>query len=342
MALQPPVVHAPDIQNGVWINAASPPDWRATGASALLVSFSDFTCINCLRVLPYVRAWQRMYAPHLFCLTVHTPEFSFARDLSWVTQAAGRLGIRWPILVDNQQTHWTAWAVRAWPTLFLVDRAGFIRMTLAGDRGYPDFEAAMRSLLEQGRPGHELPEALGVVLAEDFPGAVCLPVTPELQADEVNRAIPTLRSGPREGNSPTDYQAPEEGYRFEGDWVRRDDGWQLAGDSGAIHLTYTAAEVHIVLAPPKDEPPGDSRRGDPTIKVQLDGNSLTTGRFGKDVFRTAAGTGLRLDVPRLYNLINSSSVEPHELGLSFSQPGSTFYAFSFGSCVMPPIPPTSI
>ncbi len=338
MALESPLVHAPDLQTGTWINASSPPIWQETGAGALLVDFSDFTCINCLRTLPYLRAWHRRYAPHLFVMGIHTPEFSFAHDPRWVAQSAGRLGVRWPILMDNQQEQWTSWAVHAWPTLFIVDRTGFIRVTHVGDRGYPRIEEAFRTLIHQTQPEFEFPTPLGSVRPEDELGAVCRPVTPELQADEVDLAFPALdaASGPRLASDSG--ASLQDGYRLDGDWTRSVDGWHLANGDGAIRLAYQAAEVNAVLAP--SHLSGASFRAldaDLSLGLHLDGRPIPAGQLGADAFRTSAGTGLRLDVPRLYNLVKSSTVQRHELRLSFAESGPTFYAFSFGSCLMPPI-----
>jgi hypothetical protein len=300
------------------------------------VSFSDFTCINCLRTLPYLRAWHRMYAPHLVLITVHAPEFSFAHDPRWVAQSSRRLGIRWPILMDNQQIHWTAWAVDAWPTLFVVDRSGFIRMNHVGDRGYASVESALRTLLGTSSSDISLPEPLGSVRPEDEHGAVCLPITPELQADEVNRFFST------QGTNPDQEYASDDSYQLVGDWARNADGWQLIQAPGAISLTYHAAEVHALLAPAPEEDLVDGDHAcDPVIRLELDGQPPTRGLLGADVFQASSGAGLRLDVPRLYNLVRDSKVDQHALRLSFARPGPTFYAFSFGSCLLPPIDPSS-
>lgn len=336
MALDSPLVHAPDLQSGIWINAPSRPAWQDSDAGALIVSFSDFTCINCLRTFPYLRAWHRMYAPHLFLITVHTPEFSFAHDPHWVTRSSRRLGIRWPILMDNQQIQWTAWAVKAWPTLFIVDRSGFIRLTHAGDHGYASAESALRILLRNALSELTLPEPLGSLRPEDEPGAVCVPTTPELQADEVNQFVST------QGLNPFRESATPDGYRLVGDWARNADGWQLMQAPGAINLTYHAAEVHALLAPASETSLVDADHpGDPIVHLEFDGRPPTGGMLGTDVFQTSSGAGLRLDITRLYNLIKDSEVDQHELRLSFARPGPTFYAFSFGSCLTPPIDPSS-
>lgn len=336
MALDSPLVHAPALQTGVWINTPSRPAWQDSDAQALVVSFSDFTCINCLRTLPYLRAWHRMYAPYLFLMTVHTPEFSFAHDPHWMAQISRRLGIRWPILMDNQQREWTAWAVKAWPTLFVVDRPGFIRLTHVGDRGYADVESALRTLLHEAVADISLAEPLGSVRAEDALGAVCLPVTPELQADEVDRFFSI------QGMSSSQPLAAKDGYQLVGDWTRQADGWGLRQAPGAIRLTYHAAEVHALLAPaPIEEMVAAEATRDPVVRLELDGRPLAGDMFGADVFQDSSGASLRLDVPRLYNLVRDSKVDQHELRLSLSQPGPTFYAFSFGSCLEAPIDPSS-
>lgn len=283
-----------------------------------------------------------MYAQDLMVVAIHTPEFSFACDPDWVAQAAGRLGIRWPVLQDNQHSHWTAWAVKAWPTLFLVDRRGFIRMTHVGDRGYAQVEAALRALLQETLLEINVPPALGSVRPEDELGAVCRPITPELQADDVDHLLPPAGIVTGQGQDSDAEILTGDGYSLEGDWTRAADGWQLAGGSGAIHLTYHAAEVNAVLSPvPSIASATERAVSESTIRLELDGRPLSGGEMGSDTFRMSSGTGLRLDVPRLYNLVRCSTVQRHELRLSFAQTGPVFYAFSFGSCLMPPIQPSS-
>jgi hypothetical protein len=332
MTPDPPLVHAPDLQSGFWINTPSPPNLPDSDTGALLVTFSDFTCINCLRTLPYLRAWHRMYASLISVVTVHTPEFSFAADSNWVTVAAQRLGVRWPILMDERQKHWTAWTVKAWPTAFLVDRDGYIRMRHVGDRGYADLEDTFRKLISQTLPGNDLPAPLGSLRPEDETGAVCYPVTPELQADEAEVSWPS--EGPIHERTPTVPTSPGDGYHLDGAWTRIGDGWELSEAPGAIVLVYSASEVNAVLAP-KTSDLGEPTQVDPRVRLELDGRPPPKGEFGSDLFQTSSESGLRLDIPRLYNLVRHTSVERHELRLQFPQPGARFYAFSFGSCLMP-------
>jgi thiol-disulfide isomerase/thioredoxin len=342
MLLDPPLVHAPDLQIGSWINAASPSPWDEN-ASATLVEFWEFTCVNCHRTLPYLRAWHRQYAPRVAVVGIHTAKFSFGHDSRWVLLAARRLGLRWPIAVDYQQSQWTAWAVKAWPTLFLVDCAGYVRLRHSGDRGYPTLESALRTLMREANPGLDLPEPVGILRPEDEPNAVRVPVTPELQADDAYRTVGPRVPPAQESAMKEDLVELDGGYRLEGDWVRADDGWFLRTAPGAIILTYSAAQVHAVLAPDRHtDEPGAPLADPPTLQLELDGGPLEGSQFGSDVFRNRRGTGLRLDAPRLYNLVRESKVSRHELRLGFDRPGSTFYAFSFGSCVMPSIQPSPI
>jgi hypothetical protein len=341
MDLDPPLVHAPEIPAGPWIGTPPPLPWSESDQQVLVVGFWDFTCVSCLRTLPYLRAWNRIYSPYILMIGFHTPEFSFARDARWVKSAAGRLGIRWPILTDNQQDQWTRWTVPAWPTVFLVDADGFIRLRHSGDAGYGAVEDCLRTLLQDRSPEEELPPPVGSLREEDEPGAVCFPVTPELQADEAGLPVQGLAAAMAIQHPPEPSKAIRDGYDLDGDWIRIDDGWRLEHGSGRLTLTYAAAQVFAVMAPDRAGEAGSEGVLDyPTIVLELDGRTPDGECFGEDVFRTQAGAGLRLDMPRLYNLVKDTTVSRHELCLRFAEPGPTFYAFSFGSCLMPPTDPS--
>jgi thiol-disulfide isomerase/thioredoxin len=148
MALDPRTVRAPEFPRVEWLNSPDPLIMADFRGRTVLVDLWDFTCINCLRTLPYLRDWHERYqAAGLIIIGVHTPEFAFGRSASLVRSALGRLGVRWPVALDNDQEIWTAYANHAWPTAYLVDADGYLRARHPGDAGYHRLEADLRQLL---------------------------------------------------------------------------------------------------------------------------------------------------------------------------------------------------
>ncbi len=130
-----------------WLN--SPPlqiaDLRG---KVVLVNIWTFACINCQRVLPHVITWQKRYEKKgLQVIGIHTPELSFERDVSNVKKAVARLGIVYPVAIDNQFANWKAYNNEYWPHLFLADRTGHIRYDHVGEEAYTETEQAIRTLL---------------------------------------------------------------------------------------------------------------------------------------------------------------------------------------------------
>lgn len=332
MDLEDPIVHAPEFPDSVWLNAFTEISQVGLRGKVVLIEFWDFTCINCIRTLPYVRTWHERYNElGLEIIGVHTPEFLFARDPEQVRAAVGRLGIRWPIILDNDQTIWTSYANRYWPTFYLVDGRGYIRYRQPGEGHYANIEAGIQSLLKEAQPEIDLPTLMDPLRPEDAPGAVCIPTTPELHIDALGNP-----SSPAEET--VDYQLPAEihdGYFYlEGAWRVAGDGLTLEAPGGSINLPYHAVDVHAVMAPSADPKRLEHFYHEPLlVRVLQDGEPVTDDNFGVDLLREPEHTVLRVDAPRSYMLIQNQSFQQHILRLEPAGVGFTFYAFSFGSCI---------
>ena len=289
-----------------------------------MLDFWDFTCINCLRGLPYLREWHARYADvGLTIVGVHTPEFAFARDVAIVKSAAGRLGIRYPVVLDNEQALWTAYATSCWPTRHLIDTQGYVRGVKQGEGGYAALEAAIQALLREKDPQVVLPELMAPIRPEDATGAVCLPTTPELQRDALAAALTEREAADLVLPS----ERPEGRIYASGTWRGITDGIRLDVSGGSIVLPYHAGSVNAVLAPAIDPPL--------TVEILQDGVALPVERFGDDVRLDDGKARLLIDTSRLYALVRNPETEPHELRLEVPRPGLVFYAFSFGTCALP-------
>jgi thiol-disulfide isomerase/thioredoxin len=319
-------VHCPQIATDRWLNGG--PVQQGAG-DVVLVDFWDYTCVNCINTLPYLRAWDERYREHgLRIIGVHAPEFDFARDASYIEQAITDLGITWPVAIDNEYKNWQAYANRYWPAKYLADARGYLRYYHFGEGGYGETEAEIQALLRERRPDALLPEVMEPLRGRDLPGAVCYRPTPELYLGYA-RGLFGHQEDVREDRESV-YQRPEHramnAAYLDGSWtVRREHSEARAGAS--LSVWYQAAEVNLVLHP---GPEGGS-----LVDVELDGAPVPEHLRGEDVQNEADGTVVRVDVPRMYRLIRGSSFEEHDLLLRARSDGVRAYAFTFVSCVKP-------
>lgn len=325
-------IRAPDLVGGYWVNS-EPLSIEGLRGKAVLIDFWDYTCVNCIRTLPYVTGWHQRYAGlGLEVIGVHAPEFSFAKELDGVKRAIEAFGIEYPVVMDNGYSIWQAYANRYWPAKYLVDKEGYIRYYHFGEGAYTETEQAIQMLLREIDPGVTLPEPLPRVREEDAPGAVCYRVTPELYLGYQRGRIGNP-SGLATKQTAT-YRDPgihAEGYFYlDGEW-RWDEEQVMkpAGSAGESRLTirYTAKEVNLVMNPLL------GRAG--RVRVLLDGGPVPQDHAGEDV-RAQDGNGVvEVDGPRMYRLVNSPDIGSHKLSLVTSDAGVAMYAFTFVSCVVP-------
>jgi len=333
MKLDDPRVRAPEFPPSVWLNSYSEVSLQTLLPNVVLLDFWDFTCINCLRTLPYLRAWHERYQDlGLEIVGVHTPEFRFARRPQFVKAAIGRLGLRWPVILDNKQEIWTSYANRYWPTVYLIDPQGYIRFSHAGDRGYTQIETAIQTLLQEYDPTLKLPPPLAALRAADIPGAVCTPTTPELHVDALADPLP--------GNEPSEFSLSMDHtdghFYLEGFWLLNKDGLTLTSENGTILLPYNACDVYAVLSPsPQDFEHTHFDHSPLKIEILQDGQPLPDDHFGQDIFKINDRSMLRVDTPRNYHLVHNPAGQNHQLQLHILESGLTFFAFSFGSCATP-------
>jgi hypothetical protein len=325
------VPHLPE--DAIWLNDAPAAGLTSQPDRTLLFDIWDYTCINCLRTLPYLREWHRRYQQFgLTIIGVHTPEFSFAQDPTNVRRAVQRLGINWPVVLDNNQSIWTAFANRYWPTKYLADHRGYLRYRHPGEGGYGEFEAAIQELLLEASPDLDLPDIMQPIRPDDKPGAVCERTTPELQSDALGNPRPEAAPGTVQTYSIPDTLQPGKFY-LEGDWESVPDGHRLHGQDGQIVLAYEAARCNAVLSAETQPFPDPEEPFEPIpVELNQDGDPLPTEHFGQDVFQDLQRALVRIDSPRMYSLIESPGVESHRLSLMIRNPGLIFYAFSFESC----------
>jgi cytochrome c biogenesis protein CcdA/thiol-disulfide isomerase/thioredoxin len=280
----------------------------------VLIDFWTYTCINCIRTLPYLKAWDATYRGQgLTIVGVETPEFSFERDASNVASAISQFGIKYPVVQDNEMGTWNAYGNEYWPADYLIDATGQVRYATFGEGDYSKTETAIRALLAEA--GHN------VAAEHAHPTDVIVPsqeATPETY-------LGTARgqgwvSGPVAGVH--DYGAGHPGplqvneFAFSGAWNTAAQPVTAISNAG-IDVQFEAKHVYLVLSSTGNVPR--------TVQVLLDGRPISAADAGSDVH-----DGLvTVKGERLYTLVSLPHDEQHRLSLRFS-PGVTGYAFTFG------------
>ena len=305
----------------LWLN--SPPLTREQlKGKVVLVDFWTYSCINCIRSVPYVRAWAERYKDKgLVVIGVHAPEFAFERDPANVRKAVADLGIRYPVALDNNLAIWRAFDNRYWPAHYLADAQGRIRYHHFGEGSTDETEAAIRSLLiENGAKGlgdtTEV-KAIGASAAADFRSIR----SPETYLGSKRAANFASAGGFQEGAA--NYQLPSSlklnEWALSGRWAVEPQRALLTQANGQIAFRFQARDLHLVLG---------SGSGKPVrFRVLIDGKPPGPDH-GMDI--DAAGNG-QVTGQRLYQLVRQKGGSKERLfTITFLDPGVEAYAFTFG------------
>ncbi len=279
----------------------------------VLIDFWTYTCINCIRTLPYLKAWDEEYrSDGLTIVGVHTPEFAFEKDAGNVADAIADNEIRYPVVQDNEFGTWTAFGNQYWPAKYLIGSDGQVRFVHFGEGAYEETEQAIRSLLAEAGDGELGAEARAQGERID-PGLG----TPEtyLGFERAQGWVVPPRPGTSDYASvPAEDLDPNE-FAYSGRW-RVDSESGTAVEDAAINLSFQARRVFLVLG---------SEDGPANVAVELDGEPIADGSAGEDV----SGGVVRVSGQRLYRLVDLAEAGRHSLTLGFD-PGVSGYAFTFG------------
>jgi|SRR5579863_510940 len=302
-----------------WINSPALTSAGLRG-KVVLVDFWTYSCINCIRTLPYITKWYEKYQDQgLIVVGVHTPEFSFEKEEANVKQATVRHGIRYPVALDNDYGTWNAYDNHYWPAHYLIDAQGRIREEHFGEGDYEETEKVIQTLLAEARLLHK-------------------PLNLELPRGSVDlsriRSFETYIGYGRAHNfsSPKGiipdavmtYSAPGtlrlNQWAFTGSWRIGEESALLAAPGGTIQFRFAAPKLNLVMA-------GEGRGSEG--KVFLDGRSIAQDLRGEDVGRDGR---VRVTDSRLYNLVAlpPGDEQDHLFELVFDQPHVSLFAFTFG------------
>jgi thiol-disulfide isomerase/thioredoxin len=284
---------------------------RGLRGRVVLIDFWTYSCINCLRTLPYLEAWDRRYRRDgLTIVGVHSPEFPFEKDAGNVEEAIERNGIRYPVVQDNDLATWTAYGNQFWPAEYFVDSHGQVRFAHFGEGSYAEKEEVIRELLAEA--GHRAHAGSTRVHAIAPSAGVTTPET-YLGAARAERFVnPQLSPGTHDFGDPPTPPLNETAYR--GRWRIRLESATAAG--GSFQLHFGARRVYMVLGSP-----GRVRH----MRVLLDGRPIPASLAGADVHDGSVAVSAQ----RLYDLVDLPGVEDHVLTLA-PEPGVTGYSFTFG------------
>lgn len=308
---------APEIiANGAWFNSR-PLAIKNLSGKVVLVDFWTYTCINCIRTLPYLKNWHDKYADKgLTIIGVHTPEFEFEKKATNVKAAIKDFGLKYAVVQDNNFATWNAYRNRYWPAKYLIDKNGKIRYMHFGEGAYDETEMKIQQLLaETGADVNALNVENPVYRVNSFN-------TPELYLGYERMQYFT---SPQEikPNEVADYTVPKiipvHYFAFNGKW-RTTQEYAAPTKGSSLVLNFTAQEVFLVI----HQSELNKEKG--KIRVYLDDELVSVNTAGADV-RNGIVT---IDTNRLYKLIKLSKQETHLLKLEFITDGVEVYAFTFG------------
>jgi hypothetical protein len=282
-----------------WANSA-PLTAAGLRGNVVLVDFWEYTCINWIRTLPFIKAWNRDYAARgLVVVGVHAPEFEFGKRAENIDRGIRDHGLTYPIAVDNQFAIWRSLGNDAWPAKYLFDGQGKLVKRWVGEGRYDEIESEIRRLLAAANPGLQLP-------AVSDEATVFARTGQSSYAGITNETY--LGSERRQPGTVT----------LEGDWRTERQYVELRKGTGKIVLPFTAGEVNLVIQP------GPS--GTAAVSVLLDGKPVGDVR-GADVGPDGVA---RFDGPRMIRLVAGAARRQHGLTLVTSDPGVRAFAFTFG------------
>ena len=332
-----------------WINS-QPLSMESLRGKVVLIDFWTYSCINCIRTIPFLQTWHERYADEgLVILGVHTPEFEFEKNYQNVVDATEEMGVAWPVVQDNDFTVWRSYSNRFWPAKYLIDINGEIRFRHFGEGRYPETEQAIRTLLEErGTATEALAAPLPTDQQQDQAYARNLARrTPELftgwrftesrggigQTETYNAAATqSYRAGDQEGVV-AEFLMPAE---ISANLIYFNGPWSI-GPESAVHarvtedysddviLAYSARSVNAVLGSDSGEPY--------TVGVRVNGEYLTEENKGEDIVIDEDGEShLMVTSHRAYKIVEHPEFQQFQILQMFSKSDDfSLYSFTFGT-----------
>ena len=291
----------------------------------VLLDFWTYSCINCIRTIPYLNAWYEKYANEgLVIIGVHTPEFDFEKDYNNVKAAVEKFDIKYPIVQDNEKGTWNAYENRYWPRKYLIDSEGYVRYDHIGEGAYDETEKVIQSLLAERAEYADKNISIDQSVTEpqrsqsvNFDRID----TPELYFGYQYSTTPLGNSEGYKPGQVVKYTLPESTklvsnrIYLDGEWKNDADHMELQSEVGRIVVSYSAKAVNIVAG------------GNGELHVLEDNSPLDSSSSGTDISKDNT---VKIDGQRLYNVIGHQDYGNHQIAIEISGRGFQIYTFTFG------------
>jgi thiol-disulfide isomerase/thioredoxin len=295
---------------------------NAIKGKVVLYDIWTYSCINCLRTLPFITSWNEKYSDQdLLIIGIHSPEFEFEKDINNVKIAVAKYGIHYPVVLDNDKKTWDAFQNNYWPRKYIADHEGYIRYDHIGEGGYQETEKIIQDLLRERNEslGLNTFSAKEFVKIDEFDSSEFR--TPELYFG-YDFTSGRNQLGSPEGFKPNQdvtYSIPQSkqlhNFYLDGTWKNLKGSMKLISDSGSIVVPYSGKEVNIVTA------------GEGNLKIKIDGKIIDSSISGKDVGTLGS---IQVHEPGLYNIVQTDTTEEHTLEILVESPGFEIFTFTFG------------
>jgi len=301
------------IMGGEWINS-QPLTMKELRGKVVLVDFWTYTCINCIRTLPYIKDWNEKYKDKgLVIVGVHTPEFAFEREAANVKKALKDFGITYPVMQDNEYATWNAYDNHYWPAKYLIDKNGKIRDTHFGEGNYNETELFIQKLLkETGSLITDTPNNNAYKVysksPESYLGALRIQYLASPERIVQNKKISFTKPSNISLNS----------FAFTGNWII-DQEFALPEKGATLSYRFDAKSVYLVMKQKNKETTG-------RVKITLDGKLLDESNQTSESINSI----VTISENRLYSLVTLENPGEHLIELEFLDDGIELFAFTFG------------
>jgi thiol-disulfide isomerase/thioredoxin len=312
---------APELAGITDFDNTPPLTLQSLRGKVVLVDFWTYTCINCRRTFPFLRALTKAY-PDVTVLGVHSPEFGFEKVHANVARAVKELGVTWPVAEDPEMATWQAFSNQYWPADYLIDRQGKVRYAHFGEGGDTDVENAVRALLDEG--GTAPVARIGEVPTTESPGGQASDLTPETYFGDERGADYVGPTGVvPAGATVTRKDGPQDRDKLSltGSFTGGPEYLQL-GAGAAVTQRFHAKDVYVTSSP---------SRGPVVLDVTLDGRPVPADRRGRSLTVVDGRTVAVLRNQDLLSLLTGPTVEDGTLTVTARTAGARFFTFTYGA-----------
>ena len=307
-----------------WLNSEPLKIGQLKG-KVILVDFWTYTCINCIRTLPYLKEWDKKYRDKgLMIVGIHTPEFEFEKKYENVLKAVNEYQLKYPVAQDNNYATLQAYQNRYWPHKFLIDIDGYIRYDHIGEGAYDETEKMIQQLLNErmGRLNKKNGINESITKPSEIPEFQKIG-TPEIyfgyQFDRGNLGYENIPP-----DATVDFRIPTKAFKnfvyLSGKWKYNADNMELISDDGEIFLIFEARKVNIVA--------GSENASD--VNVYLDNEKLNAGNKGDYIILKDNSSMAKANEFKLYNVVSAEDYGTHAISMVVEGRGFRIYTFTFG------------